>query len=150
MLVQVVNLLVTPTQAEILNLATDQRIQLVLRNPTDNVITETTGAATANLFEGGAIKLARPTVTSDVDAAPKPRRKPEVPVVVAPPCAASAAPAAAKDHSSGSLVRRITKSDYDQSGPRAVQRRQHNERSHHRYRAAGGLWWHAPALCGRR
>jgi pilus assembly protein CpaB len=80
-LVQVVNLLVTPTQAEILNLATDQRIQLVLRNPTDNVITETTGAATANLFEGGAIHIAHPTTTSDADPAPKPRRKPEMPVV---------------------------------------------------------------------
>src|ERR1700760_1143524 len=37
-LVQVVNLLVTPEQAEILNLATQQTIQLVLRNPADNVI----------------------------------------------------------------------------------------------------------------
>ena len=54
-LVQVVNLLVTPAQAEILNLATDQRIQLVLRNPADNAITTTTGAATANLFEGTVI-----------------------------------------------------------------------------------------------
>jgi pilus assembly protein CpaB len=84
-MVQVVNLLVTPAQAEILNLATDQRIQLVLRNPTDNVITETTGAATANLFEGGAIHMSRPNVSSDADAAPKPRRKPEGPVVVAAP-----------------------------------------------------------------
>jgi pilus assembly protein CpaB len=80
-LVQVVNLLVTPSQAEILNLATDQRIQLVLRNPTDNVITETSGAATANLFEGGTIHISRPNVTSETDAQPKPRRKPEMPVV---------------------------------------------------------------------
>lgn len=86
-LVQVVNLLVTPAQAEILNLATDQRIQLVLRNPTDNVITDTSGAATANLFEGGAIHVPRPVVASDADApAPKPRRKPESPIItMAPP-----------------------------------------------------------------
>ena len=90
-MVQVVNLLVTPSQAEILNLATDQRIQLVLRNPSDNVITETTGAATANLFEGGAIHMPRPNVSSEADPAPKPRRKPEATVVavavqpVAPP-----------------------------------------------------------------
>jgi pilus assembly protein CpaB len=53
-LVQVVNLLVTPQQAEILNLATDQKIQLVLRNPADHDIVETTGAVQAALFEGGA------------------------------------------------------------------------------------------------
>jgi pilus assembly protein CpaB len=58
-LVQVVNLLVTPAQAEILNLATDQRIQLVLRNPTDQEITQTPGAATINLFEGTAIRTSR-------------------------------------------------------------------------------------------
>ena len=80
-MVQVVNLLVTPSQAEILNLATDQRIQLVLRNPTDNVITETGGAVTANLFEGSAIHVARPNVSSEPDVAPKPRRKPEVPIL---------------------------------------------------------------------
>ena len=55
-MVQVVNLLLTPAQSEVMNLATDQRIQLVLRNPTDQVITQTPGAATANLFEGSAIR----------------------------------------------------------------------------------------------
>ena len=54
MLVQVVNLLVTPDQAEILNLATEQSIQLVLRNPTDTEIVKTPGASTYNLFSGGA------------------------------------------------------------------------------------------------
>ena len=88
-LVQVVNLLVTHTQAEILNLATDQRIQLVLRNPTDNVITETSGAETANLFEGGAIHTPKPPrPTSNAGAAsasaPKPAHKPEVLFVAAP------------------------------------------------------------------
>jgi pilus assembly protein CpaB len=52
-LVQVVNLLVTPAQAEILNLATEQSIQLVLRNPADKEIVTTPGATTYNLFTGG-------------------------------------------------------------------------------------------------
>jgi len=42
-LVQVVNLLVTPDQAEILTLATQQTIQLVLRNPSDKEIVSTPG-----------------------------------------------------------------------------------------------------------
>ncbi|MDP9055370.1 MAG: Flp pilus assembly protein CpaB [Acidobacteriota bacterium] len=58
-LVQVVNLLVTPEQAEVLNLATQQTIQLVLRNPTDREIVKTPGASTANLFAGGKIRASR-------------------------------------------------------------------------------------------
>lgn len=84
-LVQVVSLLVTPDQAELLNLATDQRIQLVLRNPTDQTITTPPGAATANLFEGGAIKM--PQVE-----APRPRRSP--PAVVVQPAAPVVTPVA--------------------------------------------------------
>jgi pilus assembly protein CpaB len=84
-MVQVVNLLVTPAQAEILNLATDERIQLVLRNPNDQAVAETHGAVTASLFEGTAMKPAR----SEADAAPRPRQKvapPSPPApVVAPP-----------------------------------------------------------------
>jgi pilus assembly protein CpaB len=98
-LVQVVNLLVTPSQAEILNLATDERIQLVLRNPTDNVITQTTGAATANLFEGGAIHTSHMAYTSDDAAgsgpseAPRPKRKPAPPAEATPaPVVVAAAP----------------------------------------------------------
>jgi pilus assembly protein CpaB len=53
-LVQVVNLLVNPSDAEILNLATEQRIQLVLRNPTDQEVVQTPGASQMNLFDGGA------------------------------------------------------------------------------------------------
>jgi pilus assembly protein CpaB len=106
-MVQVVNLLVTPAQAEMLNLATDQRIQLVLRNPTDNVITQTSGAATANLFEGSAIHSSRVNFSSSDSAAapapngafaPRPRRKPEPQVAAvaapAPPVAPTAPPAA--------------------------------------------------------
>src|SRR5882757_3484495 len=52
--VQVVNLLVTPTQAEILSLASNEtRIQLVLRNPLDNKLDKPPGTATAQLFTDG-------------------------------------------------------------------------------------------------
>jgi pilus assembly protein CpaB len=58
-LVQVVNLLVTPEQAEVLTLATQQTIQLVLRNPADKEIVSTPGASTSNLFAGGKIRVPR-------------------------------------------------------------------------------------------
>jgi pilus assembly protein CpaB len=49
--VQVVNLLVTPDDAELLSLASNQtRIQLVLRNPLDTKVTSPPGTAMANLF----------------------------------------------------------------------------------------------------
>lgn len=58
--VQVVNLLVTPQQAEVLSLASNEtRIQLVLRNPLDTELAKPPGSAVANLF-------------ADVSAAPKP------------------------------------------------------------------------------
>jgi pilus assembly protein CpaB len=51
--VQVVNLLVTPEQAEILSLASNQvKIQLVLRNPLDTKVAAVAGTATTNLFTG--------------------------------------------------------------------------------------------------
>ena len=51
--VPVVNLLVTPEQAEILSLASNEtRIQLVLRNPTDKETVKTPGTAVAYLFNG--------------------------------------------------------------------------------------------------
>jgi pilus assembly protein CpaB len=64
--VQVVNLLVTPEQAETLSLASNQtRIQLVLRNPLDTQVAVVTGTATGNLFAGqnGAPVKPRSTVT---------------------------------------------------------------------------------------
>jgi pilus assembly protein CpaB len=66
--VQVINLLVTPEQAEILSLASAQtQIQLVLRNPMDHELTKTSGTALALLFNGGKLK-------PDVDEGdPKPR-----------------------------------------------------------------------------
>ena len=65
--VQVINLLVTPEQAELLSLASTQtQIQLVLRNPLDRDVTKTPGTALALLFNGGKLK-------PDADPAPKPR-----------------------------------------------------------------------------
>ena len=76
MQVPVVNLLLTPEQAEILSLASSQtRIQLVLRNPLDTDTPKTPGIAVAGLFNGGA-------------APPKPQvavaRKSEPPKTAAP------------------------------------------------------------------
>jgi pilus assembly protein CpaB len=63
--VPVVNLLVTPEQAELLSLdSTETKIQLVLRNPLDTQIAKTTGTAVSHLFTGAAFK--KP------DAAPRP------------------------------------------------------------------------------
>jgi len=59
--VQVVNLLVTPQQAELLSLASNQtKIQLVLRNPLDTDTPNTPSVAMAS-------------VLSDSNAAPKPK-----------------------------------------------------------------------------
>lgn len=50
-LVQVVNLLVTPEQAEMLSLAASEtHIQLVLRNPMDTQIAKTSGTAISEIF----------------------------------------------------------------------------------------------------
>jgi pilus assembly protein CpaB len=55
--VQVVNLLVTPEQAETLSLASSQaHIQLVLRNPLDTQVAQVTGNALGNLYAGGKPK----------------------------------------------------------------------------------------------
>jgi pilus assembly protein CpaB len=65
--VQVVNLLVTPEQAESLSLASNQtKIQLVLRNPLDNAMAEPPGTAVATLFGGKSTPapVARPKQVS--------------------------------------------------------------------------------------
>jgi pilus assembly protein CpaB len=55
--VQVVNLLVTPQQAESLSLASSQtRIQLVLRNPLDTRVAALKGNSMEHLFTGGVIE----------------------------------------------------------------------------------------------
>lgn len=80
-LVQVVNLLVTPDQAEQLTLAEQQTIQLVLRNPADKQIVQTPGASTLGLFTGAKIKVAHLDVPKNQSAA----RPVAAPVVPPPP-----------------------------------------------------------------
>src|SRR5580704_1402220 len=84
----VVNLLVTPEQAEMLSLASNQTtIQLVLRNPLDTQTTKPPGTAVANLFNGGNPKKRPEPTKVYVKAAPKPAPPPPPPVEVkaAPP-----------------------------------------------------------------
>lgn len=77
--VQVVNLLVTPEQAEVLSLASNQtKIQLVLRNPLDNETAKTPGIAMAGLFSDGAPKP-KPVVLKKLPVKPPP------PVVIEKP-----------------------------------------------------------------
>jgi pilus assembly protein CpaB len=81
--VQVVNLLVTPEQAEVLSLASNQtKIQLVLRNPLDTDTAKTPGIAMAGLFSDGAPKpksvvVKKPSVIAQppaqVEKPPEPR-----------------------------------------------------------------------------
>lgn len=70
--VQVVNLLVTPEQAELLSLASSQtRIQLVLRNPLDTDMSHPPGTAMAGLF-GDAKPLPVAVAHNATPAAPRP------------------------------------------------------------------------------
>jgi len=84
--VPVVNLLVTPEQAETLSLASNEtKIQLVLRNPLDTDIAKTTGTAVANLFSGTAFKAPeqeRPRVVKRAVAPPVAKPAPPPPPVV--------------------------------------------------------------------
>jgi pilus assembly protein CpaB len=95
--VQVVNLLVTPEQAEQLSLASHQTtIQLVLRNPLDRDVTKTPGADLSQLFGGGPPKPAeaavprarsrphppRPVVAEVAPLPPPPPLKKEAPFVM--------------------------------------------------------------------
>jgi pilus assembly protein CpaB len=67
--VQVVNLLVTPEQAQVVDLASNQtKIQLVLRNPLDTKTDEVAGAAQISLFK--SVKAPIKVQTAKV-AAPK-------------------------------------------------------------------------------
>jgi pilus assembly protein CpaB len=70
---EVVNLLVTPDQAEVLNLAsTEAKVQLVLRNPLDTTEEPTHGTNVASLF---GVKVAAPVVLI-AKAAPAPAPAP--------------------------------------------------------------------------
>jgi pilus assembly protein CpaB len=77
--VQVVNLLVTPDQAEQLSLASHQTtIQLVLRNPLDRDTAKTSGAAMVSLFSGSHPKIPD-GIGAETDPAPaRPRPRPVV------------------------------------------------------------------------
>lgn len=88
--VQVVNLLVSPEQAEMLSLAGNQtNIQLVLRNPLDKEIAQTPGSALVQLFRGGngiprAGSLERPVRAPSTPSHPSPpviAAAPKIPVV---------------------------------------------------------------------
>ena len=71
--VQVVNLLVTPDQAEIMSLASNEtHIQLVLRNPLDNTLNKPPGTATAQLFNPSSPP--KPVVAGHPVAKPAPSR----------------------------------------------------------------------------
>ena len=88
--VPVVNLLVTPSEAEMLSLASSQTtIQLVLRNPLDTDIAKTSGAAVAQLFNGGIplppparAAAARPSQPVPIRPAPVPAAAPAMPRMV--------------------------------------------------------------------
>jgi pilus assembly protein CpaB len=67
--VQVVNLLVTPEQAQVLALASNEtRIQLVLRNPLDTKETKVQGTAMTNLFTEQAPPPSKPKLSGPVRA----------------------------------------------------------------------------------
>jgi pilus assembly protein CpaB len=77
--VQVVNLLVTPDQAELLSLASSNngvKIQLVLRNPLDTKTDPIQGSAMLNIFDENAAPIKssqNQTVVSRVRSKPQPK-----------------------------------------------------------------------------
>jgi len=82
--VGVVNLLVTPEQAEMLSLASNQTtIQLVLRNPLDTQVAKTPGTAVVELFAQNGVKK-RPEPVH-VRATPKPLPPPVIKLAPPPP-----------------------------------------------------------------
>jgi pilus assembly protein CpaB len=70
--VQVVNLLVTPEQAQVLALASNEtRIQLVLRNPLDTKVATVQGTAMTNLFAEQSPPPSKPKLSGPVKAKAK-------------------------------------------------------------------------------
>jgi len=70
--VQVVNLLVTPEQAQVLALASNEtRIQLVLRNPLDTKVAQVQGTAMTNLFAEQNPPPSKPKLSGPVKAKAK-------------------------------------------------------------------------------
>lgn len=98
---QVVNLLVTPAQAEILSLASNEtRIQLILRNPMDTQIVKPPGTVMSDLFGSTRASEPVPAAHPPGSSATRPRSTP----VVAPP----AAPAPVAPTGAGPYVIEIT------------------------------------------
>jgi pilus assembly protein CpaB len=90
--VQVINLLVTPEQAEQLSLAASQtQIQLVLRNPLDRVAVNTPGTTMMQIFTG----VKKPVAALAEDGAPRPR--PAYRPAPPPPVQAAAPPPPKKE-----------------------------------------------------
>jgi pilus assembly protein CpaB len=86
--VQVVNLLVSPEQAEILSLASNEtRIQLVLRNPLDTATVKTPGTAIAHLFSGqtGNLPMGASGNPAARPASPPPAQRRPVAATLPPP-----------------------------------------------------------------
>lgn len=82
--VQVVNVLVTPEQAERVTLASaEARIQLILRNPLDQAEVSTSGAEFSGLFTGMAPR--KMEAPQPVAAAPRRAAPAAAPVKMAPP-----------------------------------------------------------------
>lgn len=72
--VHVVNLLVTPEQAEELSLASNHtQIQLVLRNPLDTTVSKVQGSAMGNIFSDNKITLPNAGRSSAAKAKPAPK-----------------------------------------------------------------------------
>ena len=91
--VQVVNMLVTPEQAEQLSLASNQTaIQLILRNPLDHDVAKTPGTALSYLFTG----MTGQAACRGVAAAAPPRQRATAVRASAPRPAAAAPVAPAK------------------------------------------------------
>jgi pilus assembly protein CpaB len=87
---QVVNLLVTPAQAEILSLASNEtHIQLVLRNPMDTQISGLPGTILSDLFGGTRapqpVRSDHPAVVAPKSASPAMRLPPPIIAEPAPP-----------------------------------------------------------------
>jgi pilus assembly protein CpaB len=86
--VQVVNLLVTPAQAEILNLAmSETKVQLVLRNPLDTESQTPPGTSIAGLF--GVSGRLPPSLPERPSWHPPPAASARPPASVVPPSAAA-------------------------------------------------------------
>jgi pilus assembly protein CpaB len=82
--VQVVNVLVTPEQAEVLSLASSQTsIRMTLRNPLDHDIAKTPGTAMRYVWGGAGNLKAAPT--GDEPPVPAPRARPREIATQAPP-----------------------------------------------------------------